>query len=142
LSPSKEEKTTAKTALDLINIVPNPYYAYSDYEVTEIDNVIKVVNLPPKCVVRIYSIDGRFVREFNVSQDYNATSLNGIIKLGSFGSGDIENQISTSVNWDLKNMAGVPVSSGVYLVHVVVPEVGERVLKSFIINRAFDAQKL
>jgi len=142
LAPTKQDGDVAKTALDLINIVPNPYYAYSDYEVTEIDNVIKVTNLPPKCTVRIYSIDGRFVREFNIAQDYNGTSLNGIVKLGAFGSGDIETQISTSVNWDLKNMAGVPVSSGVYLVHVVVPNVGERVLKSFIINRAFDAQKL
>jgi hypothetical protein len=142
LSPTKENKTAAETALDLINIVPNPYYAYSDYEVTEIDNVIKITNLPPKCVIRIYSIDGRFVREFNVAQDYNAVNLSGITRLGEFGSGDIERQILTSVNWDLKNTANVPVSSGVYLVHVVVPNVGERVLKSFIINRAFDAQKL
>jgi hypothetical protein len=42
----------------------------------------------------------------------------------------------------LKNSFGVPVGSGVYLIHVVVPGVGERVLKSFIINRALDAQKL
>jgi hypothetical protein len=42
----------------------------------------------------------------------------------------------------LKNNANVPVGSGVYLIHVLVPGVGERVVKSFIINRALDAQKL
>jgi hypothetical protein len=141
-TPTKQDQTAAESALDLINIVPNPYYAYSDYEVTEVDNVIKVTNLPPRCDVRIYSIDGRFIRQYNVSQDYNSTTRSGIARIGAFGSGDVENQITTSLNWDLKNTAGVPVSSGVYLVHVVVPEVGERVLKSFIINRAFDAQKL
>ncbi len=141
-APTKESTEAATTALDLINVVPNPYYAYSDYEVTEVDNVIKVVNLPSKCDVNIYSIDGRFIRQYKVSQDYTAETRSGIARLGAFGSGDIENQITTSVNWDLKNSANVPVASGVYLIHVVVPEVGERVLKSFIINRAFDAQKL
>jgi hypothetical protein len=140
--PTKQDQTAASSALDLIKIVPNPYYAYADYEVTEIDNVIKVTNLPPRCDVRIYSLDGRFIRQYNVSQDYNGTSRNGITRLGAFGSGEIESQVTTSLDWDLKNVAGVPVASGVYLVHVVVPEVGERVLKSFIINRAFDAQKL
>ena len=55
---------------------------------------------------------------------------------------EIENQITTSVTWDLKNYAGVPVAGGVYLIHIKVDGVGSRVLKSFIINRALDAQKL
>ncbi len=38
--PTKEEQSVAESALDLLRVVPNPYYAYSDYEVTEIDNVI------------------------------------------------------------------------------------------------------
>ena len=138
----KAQTTVAKTALDLMNVVPNPYYAYSDYEVNEIDNIIKITNVPPKANIRIYSIDGRFIRQYTVAQDYPTTIRNGVSRLGQFGSGEVENQITTSVNWDLKNSAGVPVSSGVYLIHVVVDGVGERVLKSFLINRAFDAQKL
>ncbi len=142
LAPTKQSTDVAKTALDLINIVPNPYYAYSDYEVTEVDNAIKITNLPPKCDIRIYSIDGRFVRQFTVAQSYPNQTRNGIARLGENGNALAEAQATTSLNWNLKNAAGVPVASGVYLVHVVVPGVGERVLKSFIINRTLDAQKL
>ena len=141
-APSKQEQSALESALDLMRVVPNPYYAYSEYEQTEIDNVVKVTNIPAKCDVRIYGLDGRLVREYKIAQEYNAEIRNGIARIGAFGSGDIEEQITTSLNWDLKNSFGVPVGSGVYLIHVVVPGVGERVLKSFIINRALDAQKL
>jgi hypothetical protein len=141
-APSKQEQTALESALDLMRVVPNPYYAYSEYEQTEIDNVVKVTNIPAKCDVRIYGLDGRLVREYKIAQEYNAEIRNGIARIGAFGSGDIEEQITTSLNWDLKNSFGVPVGSGVYLIHVIVPGVGERVLKSFIINRALDAQKL
>lgn len=141
-APSKQEETALESALDLMRVVPNPYYAYSEYEQTEIQNVVKVTNLPAKCDVRIYGLDGRLVREYKIAQEYNAEIRNGIARIGAFGSGDIEEQITTSLDWDLKNSFGVPVGSGVYLIHVVVPGIGERVLKSFIINRALDAQKL
>jgi hypothetical protein len=42
----------------------------------------------------------------------------------------------------MRNLSGVPVSSGVYLVKVAVPGVGERTLKSVIVTRAYDSQKL
>ena len=63
------------------------------------------------------------------------------IRLGKHGSNDVEDQILTSQKWDLKNYAAVPVASGIYLVRVVMQEL-KRVLKSFIVNRAFDAQRL
>lgn len=145
--PTKQDDSTAVSALDLINVVPNPYYAYSDYEVTEVDNVIKIVNLPPQCDIKIYSIDGRFVREYSSAQAYPTENKSGITRLGLYGSGEIENQVLTSIEWDLKNHAKVPVGSGVYLIHVIAKDIngaviGQRVLKSFIINRAFDPQKL
>ncbi|MCP4440157.1 MAG: hypothetical protein GY810_14545, partial [Aureispira sp.] len=133
---------TAVSALDLIRVVPNPYYAYSDYEVTEIDNAIKITNIPGTCKVRIYSIDGQFIREYDIAQDYTDVVRTGIARMGEYGSPDIEDQVLTSVEWDLKNSRGVPVGSGVYLIHVTVEGVGAKVLKSFIINRAFDAQRL
>ncbi|MFK7796039.1 MAG: hypothetical protein AB8E82_01200, partial [Aureispira sp.] len=147
-APTKQSQSTAESALDLLRVVPNPYYGYSEYEVTEIDNVVKVVNIPADCQVRIYSLDGRFVREYKVSQPYGNTaetggSRNGIGRVGFGTNGpDSEEQITTSLDWDLKNYASVPVASGVYLIHVRVEGVGTRVLKSFIINRAFDAQRL
>lgn len=142
LAPSKEEVSSLESALDLMRVVPNPYYAYSEYEQNETQNIVKVTNIPAKCDVRIYGLDGRLIREFKIAQEYNAEIRNGIARVGAFGSGDIETQITTSVDWDLKNSFGVPVGSGVYLIHVIVPGVGERVLKSFVINRALDAQRL
>jgi len=141
-APVKEDKETAVSALDLMNVVPNPYYAYSDYEITESENVIKITNIPAKCNIRIYSLDGRFIREYNIAQEYTNTDRNGIARLGMYNSSSIEDQILTSAEWDLKNYAAVPVASGVYLIHVKVDGVGSKVLKSFIINRAFDAQRL
>ncbi len=143
LAPIKKERAAASSALDLLRVVPNPYYGYSEYEVTEIDNIVKVINIPAACNVRIYSLDGRFVREYNLGRVYSHPSRNGIARIGQGEEGpNADAQILTSVEWDLKNYANVPVASGVYLIHVKVEGVGSRVLKSFIINRAFDAQRL
>ena len=55
---------------------------------------------------------------------------------------NMEGKITTFQDWDLKNYAGVPIGSGVYLIHVKVPGVGERVLKAFVVSRLLDAQGL
>ena len=38
----------------------------------------------------------------------------------------------------LKNFAGIPVGSGVYLIHVDVPNVGQKTLKSVVFLRPTD----
>jgi hypothetical protein len=105
-----------KSALDIINIVPNPYYAFSQYERNRIDNRVKITNLPEICTVDIYTVNGKLVRQFK--KDSPVTSL----------------------DWTLTNDANIPVASGIYLIHVVVPNVGERILKSFIGMRMVDLQ--
>jgi len=102
-----------KTDLDLINIVPNPYYAYSSYEHNALDNRVKLTNLPEKCEITIYNVSGVKVRQYTKD-----TPL-------------------TTIEWDLKNFAGVPISGGVYYIHVKAPE-GERVIKWFAILRIPD----
>jgi hypothetical protein len=101
-------------ALDLINVVPNPYYAYSQYETSKIDNRIKITNLPEVCTVNIYNIQGTLVRQFNKADP------------------------TTFVDWDLKNEKNVPIAGGIYIIHVSVPDVGERILKWFGIMRPVD----
>ena len=105
-----------KSALDIINIVPNPYYAFSQYERNRIDNRVKITNLPEICTVDIYTVNGKLVRQFK--KDSPVTSL----------------------DWTLTNDANIPIASGIYLIHVVVPNVGERILKSFIGMRMVDLQ--
>lgn len=115
-------------ALDKINMVPNPYYAFSDYEDGRLSNVVKITNLPAKCTVTIYSLDGKFIRQ------YNRDELPGAPK----GSGTPSTQIIPDIEWDLKNNKGIPVSAGVYLVHVDAGVLGERTLKWFGITRQYD----
>ena len=48
----------------------------------------------------------------------------------------------TYQDWDLTNHAGIPIAGGIYLIHVEVPNVGERVLKAFIAMRMVDLQNI
>ncbi|GJM31640.1 MAG: hypothetical protein DHS20C18_06410 [Saprospiraceae bacterium] len=123
---------TLETALDLINMVPNPYYGFSDYEQSQFETTVKITNLPAKCVVNIYSLDGKFIRR------YNRDELGSNAK----GSGISRNQILPDLEWDLKNSKGIPIASGVYLIHVSAEGLGERTLKWFGVNRQFDASGL
>jgi hypothetical protein len=115
LSSSTNNLATAKSALALINIVPNPYYAYSAYETLgQLDNRVKITNLPGKCTINIYTVSGALVRQFKKDNDI------------------------TYQDWDIKNTAGIPVASGLYIIHVDVPGVGERILKWFGVARPID----
>jgi len=111
---ASQNTETGENALNLINVVPNPYYAYSEYEGSPIDNRIKVTNLPPKCTINIFSTQGVLVKTFNKDDE------------------------ATYVDWDLKNNARVPIAGGVYIIHVNVPGLGERTLKWFGVMRSLD----
>jgi hypothetical protein len=118
--------------LAAINVVPNPYYGLSYYEAEQNTNVVKITNLPAKCTVKIFSLDGRFVRR------YDRDERRALQTTTRTDPGVISRQIDPSVEWDLRNAKGVPVASGVYLIHIDAGEKGERVLKFFAINRQFD----
>lgn len=104
--------------LDLINVVPNPYYAYSAYERNRLDTRIKITNLPERCDVKIYNVSGKLVRSFK------------------------KDDPMTSIDWDMKNIEGIPVASGVYIIHVNVEGIGEAVIKWFGGVRQPDLQNL
>lgn len=114
--------------LDRINVVPNPYYAYADgpgYERNQLDTRVKIINLPPRCVVTIYSINGTLIRQYNVDKT-------GVANPSSSIKGE-DTDAQTSIDWDLKNFAGIPIAGGLYLIHVKETggRNGERVLKWF-----------
>ncbi len=102
------------SALDCINVVPNPYYAFSEYESSKLDNRVKITNLPEQCTVSIYSVTGTLIRQYQKADP------------------------TTSLDWDLKNFRNIPVASGVYLIHVEVPGIGEKTLKWFGVMRPTD----
>ena len=104
-----------KGILDRIQVVPNPYYAYSSYENSRVDSRVKIINLPEKATIKIYTIDGTLIRTLN------------------------KNEAKTSfIDWDIKNQKNIPVSSGMYLIHVELPGIGETVLKWFGAMRPID----
>ena len=51
-------------------------------------------------------------------------------------------QITPALEWDLKNSKGIPVASGVYLIHINAEGLGERVIKWFGVARKFDPSGL
>ena len=50
----------------------------------------------------------------------------------------LQTQVTPAIEWDLKNAKGIPIASGVYLIHIDAPGLGERVIKWFGVNRKFD----
>ncbi len=134
ISTTKEDPTKATTDLDLINVVPNPYYAYDDYERNQLDNRIKIVNLPTKCTVTIFDMSGTLIRQYVVDKS-------GIPEPRSSTAG-LNTDAKTSIDWDLKNFSGIPIAGGVYLIHVKADGLGERTLKWFGILRPVDLNAL
>ncbi len=121
-------------ALEMINVVPNPYYAFSTYEDSQFETNVKITNLPAQATVTIYSLDGKFIRKYD--RDEAPTQLRGDNRpVGT-------RQISPALEWDLRNYRGIPVASGVYLIHVAAPGLGERTLKFFGVQRQFDPSGL
>jgi len=123
-------------ALAEIRVVPNPYLAYSEYETSSFDNTVKITNLPAKCVVTIYSLDGRFIRQYTRNEVGKPNSPPRALPPVAV------NQIVPDLEWNLKNFAGIPIASGVYLIHVDAGELGERVIKWFGVSRQFDPSGL
>ncbi|MCX6304883.1 MAG: T9SS C-terminal target domain-containing protein [Bacteroidetes bacterium] len=134
ISTSKNNVAKSTTQLDLINVVPNPYFAYDDYERNQLDNRIKIVNLPNKCVVTIFDMSGTMIRQFNVDKS--------LIVMPRGATTGLNTDAKTSLDWDLKNFAGIPIAGGVYLIHVKADGLGERTIKWFGILRPVDLNSL
>ncbi len=91
----------AKSQLDRIRAVPNPYYARSTYELNQFNRRLRFMNMPENCTVRIFNLAGQLVRTLE------------------------KTDASTSIlDWDLQTKNDLPVGSGVYIYHVEVPGVG------------------
>ncbi len=121
-------------ALQAINVVPNPYYGFSQYEDSQFETVVKITNLPQRATVTIYSLDGKFIRKYERNEV-------GLAPVGGNRAID-RKQINPDLEWDLKNFRNIPIASGVYLIHITAPGLGERTLKWFGVNRQFDPSGL
>ncbi len=103
------EAASADKNLNNIYVVPNPYVAFSSSEKpgrTQIkrgERELQFRNLPPQCTIRIYTLTGELVD--TIEKDDN----------GSIA------------YWNLLSSEGMRISYGVYIFHVDVPGVGEKI---------------
>jgi hypothetical protein len=109
--PVAEDQEAAEEALDLMAVVPNPYKGASNFELSNLQDVVRFTNMPQEATIRVFTLAGTLVRT--------------IIKSGP----------STSIDWDLQTEEGLPIASGMYLVHVEVPNVGEKVIKFGVVKK-------
>ena len=97
-------------AIDKIGVFPNPFIDASNAGSNNLSNTVKIINLPAESTVTIYGLDGKFIRQFQVEGNMQASQ-------------------NPALEWDLTNAAGASVTSGAYLIHVQADGAGERVLK-------------
>jgi hypothetical protein len=95
----------AKTDMNLIRVVPNPYYGYNDLETTTTNRFVTFRHLPNQCTIKLYSLDGSLIRTLR------------------------KNDNNSTMNWDLKNVESVPIASGLYIALIDVPNVGQKIMK-------------
>lgn len=125
----KQQTELAKNALDLVQVVPNPYYAFSKYETSSLDNRVRITNLPTRAKISIFTLEGTVIQTINVDN----TGLDTAI-----GDESSSKKIN-SVDWNMTNFKNIPIASGVYLIHIDAPDLGvERTIKWFCINRPID----
>ena len=91
-----------------IRAVPNPYYGFSLYESNRFERVIKFINLPETCTIRIFDLLGTLIR--TIEKDDN----------------------NSVYNWDIKTDFELPLASGVYIYHVESPTLGSVIGKMVI----------
>ncbi len=133
-APTELTSDESESALDNVRAVPNPYYGFSEYESSQFQTTIKITNVPPKSQITIFSLDGKFVRQFNRDEEVAVRSNPDAVT---------NTQVFPDVEWDLKNYASIPVASGVYLIHVLDTETGnETTVKWFGVSRKFDPSGL
>jgi hypothetical protein len=87
---------TTKDDLTRVHTVPDPYYVTSQFEQTTDTKIIKFVNLPADCIIRIYSSSGVLVDLL----EHHSETLGG------------------AEDWNVRNRNNQIVASGVYFYHI------------------------
>ena len=98
--------------LDDIGIVPNPYRGSSAYETSQLSDEVRFTNLPDVATIRVFTLNGTLVRTINKQSPGIAT-----------------------LSWNLTTEQNLPIASGMYLIHVEVPDVGSTVLKFAVVKK-------
>ncbi|NUQ80412.1 MAG: hypothetical protein HUU10_02280 [Bacteroidetes bacterium] len=108
----------AKAAMKNIRVVPNPYVVTAIWEHPSAtgtgrgERKVEFTNLPKKCTIRIFTVDGNLVRVL----EHDAPASDG------------------SEPWDLRSKDNMEVAYGVYIYHVEAPGVGNHIGRMIVIK--------
>ncbi len=101
----------AKDDVENINVFPNPYYGVNPREINKYQRYVTFSHLPQVATFRIFNLAGQLVRILQK---------------------DSPSQFFT---WDLVNGDSFPVASGLYIVHIDMPDLGKtKILKLAVIQ--------
>ena len=100
----------AKAEVSKVNVFPNPYYGVNTAELRKEARFVTINHLPQQATIKVFNLAGMLVKTI------------------------IKDSKSQFINWDLTNYKGLPVASGIYLLHIDMgPGLGVKILKSAII---------
>ena len=108
--PEFDEARKKQDALEMVNVFPNPYIGFNRLETNRFNRFMRFTHLPERATVRIFNLAGTLARTLE------------------------KNDPSPWLDWDLQNENQLPVASGLYLAHIEMPGIGQKVLKVIIVQ--------
>ena len=109
---TQPEGDRARERLKDIGIVPNPYKGVSDYEVSQLTNEVRFTNMPDVATIRVFTLNGTLVKTI----EKNSPGI-------------------ANISWNMVTEYNLPIASGIYLIHITVPDVGETTMKFAVIKK-------
>jgi len=94
-----------RSLLDRVRVVPNPYFAGGG-----LGNEVRFIHMDKEAAVRIFDLAGTHVITLRKNDD------------------------SSQLRWNLRNKSGRKIGSGMFLAHIEVDGIGERVLKFAVVQ--------
>ena len=108
----------AKSSLNMIAVVPNPYVVSATWEPKSLFStgrgarMVEFIHLPKECTIRIYTVRGYLVDKIDHNKDIN----------------------DGSEFWDLRTKDGMDIAYGLYIFHIDAGKIGETIGKFAIIK--------
>ncbi len=99
------ENAKTNNDLDLIRVVPNPYYGFNTLETSTSGRFVTFRRLPKDVTIKLYTLNGDLIRTLQ------------------------KNDNNSTLRWDLNNLNSIPVASGIYIALIDAPGIGTKVLK-------------
>ena len=106
-----------------VKVVPNPYVFYNEWEQKRFPRKLKFINLPHRCTIRIFNLNGELVKTLLHTHTYEPEQ----------GQGQILNDAGGDEWWDMLNEERQFIASGIYIYHVQ-STIGEQISKLVVIR--------